>query len=319
MSNFYIYRKTLSFSLLKFALDILCLLLVVGLATAGFFLLGGMNGDSKALIGAIIGLIIGVLGVVAISYLVINRVKAAQIAMMVKGVTEDSLPDHTFKAGFGEIKGRFAKITIFFVLTNAIKSVFRQIGRTINRIGTAFGGQAGNTVTSIIDSAIQTLIGYLCDCCLGWVFYRKELNGFKAGMEGAAIFFKHGKTLFRNIGRIFGMGILSFLLIAGGLTGLFYLIFSNAPSVINPIVEAINSTAESGSTTTATIVAFGLAFILAVVIWSMLHSVLVRPFILVGVMRNFMKSGIEHLPSEADMAELSQKYPKFSKLQSRAE
>jgi len=50
------------------------------------------------------------------------------------------------------------------------------------------------------------------------------------------------------------------------------------------------------------------AFVIAVALWSILHSVLVRPFILVDVLRNYMAGGKEHLPSEADFKELD-KYP----------
>ena len=312
MSNFYVYRKTLLFSLFQFLVDIACLLIVIGLATAGFFIMNKPDDSTSAFIGLGVGLLIGLVITILISYFVTNRIKAAQIAMMAKGVTEESLPEHTIKAGFKEIKGRFGKITLFFVLTNAIKSVFRQMGRGINRLGTAVGGQVGNTVTSVVDSAIQTLVGYLIDCCLAWVFYRSDINGFKAGCEGAVIFFKHGKTLFRNIGRIFGMGLLSFILVGGGLTGIFYLVLSNFPNLLQPLLGEIG-------TDDIRVVAFVIAAFIGIIIWSILHRVLVRPFILVGVMRNFMKAGKEHVPSEADMAELSSKYPRFSKLQSRAQ
>ena len=51
-----------------------------------------------------------------------------------------------------------------------------------------------------------------------------------------------------------------------------------------------------------------------VILWSMIHSVLIRPFILVGVMRNFMAAGIEDKPSEKDFAALDSKSAKFAKL-----
>ena len=52
----------------------------------------------------------------------------------------------------------------------------------------------------------QVVVAYLCDCCLGWVFYRKAQGAAKATCEGAVLFFRHGKTLARNLGRVFGMG-----------------------------------------------------------------------------------------------------------------
>ena len=60
MTNFQVYRKTLSFSLLMFLVDLLVLAVIGGFATAGFFI--GFNavsasGDAQAVVG-IVGLLI---------------------------------------------------------------------------------------------------------------------------------------------------------------------------------------------------------------------------------------------------------------------
>lgn len=33
---------------------------------------------------------------------------------------------------------------------------------------------------STISGAISVIVGYLCDCCLGWVFYRKDKKATRA-------------------------------------------------------------------------------------------------------------------------------------------
>ena len=317
MTNFQVYRKTLSFSLLMFLVDLLMIAVVAGCATAGFFI---AKDSDLAILGLIIGFILGIILVALISIFLKNRIKAAQIAMMTIGVNEGALPDHTFKAGFEELRGRFAKITVFFFVTNAIKGIFRQLGRTINKVGTALGGNTGNAITSTIDSAIQTLIGYLCDCCLGWVLFRKEENSARAACEGAVIFFKHGKTLIRNIGRIFGMGFLSFLLIGGAFFGISYLIFAQFPQMFAELANEVSKIATSDGGTAPeflsdpTTFAIFVAAILGIVMWSVIHSVLVRPFILVGVLRNFMAAGKQDIPTEQDFALLDGKSPRFAKL-----
>ena len=319
MTNFQVYKKVLSFSLLMFVVNLLALAIMAGLTTAGFFIanLGGVP-----LVGLLIGFILGIIAVVLINIFVVNRIKAAQIAMMVKGVTEGDLPEHTFKEGFNEIRGRFGRITAFFFVTNAIKGIFNQLGRGLNKIGTAVGGNTGNAVTSAIDSAVQTLIGYLCDCCLGWILFRKDTNVFRACCEGAVIFFKHGKTLIRNIGRIFGMGFLSFLLIGGAFFGIFFLIFYQFPGMFEQLSAEIQ--AAGGADTPefvyniTLLTAFVSAF-LGIMFWLAIHSVLIRPFILVGVMRNFMAAGQADMPQESDIAELSSKSPRFARLAQKAE
>lgn len=321
MTNFQVYKKTLSFSFLQFLVDMVALAIVVGLATLGYFLFN--NSTDKALLGLVIGAVIGIIIAVLISIFITNRIKAAQISMMVIGVVDNKLPDNTFSAGFESVKGRFGKITAFFVITGLIKSVFRQIGRGVEKIGRAVGGDVGEGVTSAINTAIEILIGYLCDCCLGWILYRKDENSFKAGCEGAVIFFKYGKTLIKNIGRIFGMGALSLIVIAGAFFGIFYLIFMQFPQMFNDLSKEI---IEFGTRNTIEIPQFvtdpstltiAVAAIFGIVLWSTIHSVLIRPFILVGVLRNFMAAGLENIPTEQDFEELANKSPKFAKMRSK--
>ena len=318
MTNFQVYRKTLSFSLLEFLIGLVEIAIVAGCCTAGFFIANNIS--DMALVGLAIGFVVGIIIIAIMSIFINNRIKAAQIAMMTKGVTEDQLPEHVFKEGFNEIRGRFASITAFYFITNAIKGIFRQIGRGINKIGTAVGGDAGNAVTSAIDSAIQTLIGYLCDCCMGWILYRKDQNAAKAGCEGAVIFFKHGKTLIRNVGRIFGMGLLSLVLIGGAFTGIFYLIFLQFPGMFEMFAAEITEAAARGDADIASFIqdpamlTLMSAVVFGIILWTTFHSVLVRPFILVGVLRNFMAAGQKDIPSEADFAELDRTYPRFAKL-----
>lgn len=317
MTNFQVYKKTLSYSLLMFLVGMVSLLVMAATMTAGYFI---AEQSGYALVGLAIGFVVGIILIILINIFVNNRIKAAQIAMMTKGVTEGSLPEHTFKEGFNEIKGRFGKITAFFFVTSAIKGIFRQLGRALTGAGKAIGGQVGESVTSAIDSAIQVLIGYLCDCCLGWILYRQDVNTAKAGCEGAVIFFKHGKTLLRNIGRIFGLGLASFLLVGGAFTGVFYLVFNQFPAMFNSLSTTIYQFLESGEGDISPLMydpqflKLYISLIFGIILWSTFHGVLVRPFILVGVLRNYMAAGQQDIPTEADFAELDSKSPRFAKL-----
>ena len=309
--------------MLQFLIGLLEIAALAGLCTIGFFI--GNNSSSKnALIGLGIGFGVGLLVVILVNVFVNNRIKAGQIGMMTKGVIENKLPeDHIIHTGLQEVKGRFAKLTAFFFVTGAIKGIFREICRVINRLGTAVGGDAGNAVTSAIDAFVQILLEYLCDCCLGWVMYRKDQGVTKSACEGAVIFFKHGKTLIRNIGRIFGMGFLSLLVIGGAFFGGSYLIFNQFPGMFqtlsNTIVDVI--TKEGGTVpefvTNINLFIIVVAALLAIALWGTVHTVLIRPFILVGVLRNFTAAGLKHIPTDSEMNELASKSPKFARLQAK--
>ncbi len=312
MTNFQVYRKTLVLSGVQFLVDLAILFVFGGLIALGFFIgQGAGNGIVGLIVGLVLGLILSAVG----TYLFSNRVKAAHIAMITKGVNENAVPDHVVKAGFAEVKGRFASITAFFFVMSAIKGIFRQIGRGFNRLGTAVGGDAGDSITSIINTGIQVLIGYLCDCCLGWVIFRKDEGTAKAACEGAVIFFKHGKTLIRNIGRIFGMGLLSLLVVGGIFFGAFYGIFSLFPSPFATLSQELAKLADGGETIAPGILMLIASGLGALILWTMLHSVVIRPFILTGVLRNFMESGKADMPKESDFEAIAAKSPRFRKLQ----
>ena len=56
------------------------------------------------------------------------------------------------------------------------------------------------------------------------------------------------------------------------------------------------------------------AAIMGVILWMILHSVFVRPFVLVGVLRNYIQSGMDDIPSEESFAMLDSKSARFRKL-----
>ena len=318
MDNKEIYKKTLTFSLRRFLWDLGSLIVVVLFASAGFFLVEKASGNG--LIGLAIGVIIAIVLIAIASHFISYVFKAGQIAMMTKGVSEGKLPDDVYGEGKKIVKERFLTVAAYYAATRVIKGIFNQLGRAITSIGQAIGGDSGSTVGSVISSVIQTIVGYLCDCCLGWVFYRKDEKATKATLEGAVLFFKHGKTLLKNLGRVFGISLISFVCIGGVFFGITYLICTVFPGAFEALatevakliaegeLEASNWFTEAGN---LMIVAGAIG---GVTMWSILHSVFVRPFILVGVLRNYINSGKDEKITEKDFDELDGKSNKFKKL-----
>ncbi len=314
MDNKEIYKKTLTFSLRRLAWDIASVVVIILLAAAGFVLAEKMA--NNGLMGLAIGLIIAIIIVAIASHFVSYIFKAGQIAMMTKGVSEGKLPDDVYGEGKKVVKERFLTVAAYYAATSVIKGIFNQIGNAITSVGRAVGGDSGGAVGSTISSVIQTVVRYLCDCCLGWVFYRKDENAAKATLEGAVLFFKHGKTFAKNMGRVFGMSLVSFLVIGGVFFGISYLIAMAFPGAFAEIAaEFANETSEDTAfLADPNNVMLITAALGGVMMWSILHSVFVRPFILVGVLRNFIESGKTERITEADYDELDKKSAKFKKL-----
>lgn len=316
MNNKEIYKKTLGFSIRRMLWDVLAFIALIAIAVIGFIIADKTSGNG--LIGLALGTLVGGITVYLILHYFGYANKAGQIAMMQKGITENKLPDDVIAEGKKEVKSRFATVVAYYAVTKAIKGIFGQIGSLVTSVGQSVGGDTGGTIGSIISSAIQTIINYLSDCCLGWVFYRKDESSAKATCEGAAIFFKHGKTLAKNLGRIFGIGILSFIVIAGIFGGISYLISLNFHDAFAAFCAEIAETSAEAPEwmTNPNVIMIILSVVIGGIFWSMIHSVFIRPFVLVGVLRNFINSGKDDIPSEASFKELDSKSTKFKKLHS---
>ena len=205
MDNMAVYKKTIGFSLRRLAWDILSVLILGALCIVGFLIAD--KAADNGIIGLLIGLVIGIVVLVILLRWVSYKYKAGQIAMMTRAVTEDSLPDNVIAEGRKVVKERFATVALYYAATRVIKGIFNQIGRAITKLGDRIGGDTGSTIGSAISSVVNIVVAYLCDCCLGWIFFRKEEKPVKATLQGAALFFKHGKTFIKNMGRVFGMDV----------------------------------------------------------------------------------------------------------------
>ena len=321
LSNLQIYGKTLPIFLLGFVIDLFALAIMAGTGTGGYFIFGGNGG--MAIFGLIIGLVVGGVLAFLFSAFVGNIFHAAAIAITEKALLENTVDKPVVSNGLKLAKSRFGSITGFFFLSSGIKAAFRQLGRAITGFGGAVGGQAGSSVGGAIDSAIQSLVGYLSDCCLAWVFYRSDSPMGKSAVEGCAIFFRSGKTFARNAGRIFGISFASFIVIGGALFGLYYLLTYLNPGMLKPLTDTFAGFADDQGNPLPEfftnpyllgILAAGLA---ALINWSIFHTAFVKPFILVGVMRNFLKTGLEQAPTEAEVEHVKSISPRISRFENR--
>ena len=321
MDNKAIYKKTIGFSLWRVLWDLLATVAFFGFIAAGVVIAD--KAANQPLIGLAIGAVLGGVAAWLILHFVAYTYKAGQIAMMTEGVTTGKLPENTIAAGRKVVKERFATVTAYYFVTGAIKGIFQQIGNGITAVGQAVGGDSGGAIGGTVSGIINTIVAYLCDCCLGWVFYKKDEKATQATLEGAAIFFKHGKTLIKNLGRIFGISLISFLIIGGVFFGITYLILQAFPDAMSSLSQALVEIADNSSDipeiiTNTTYLGLFCSGIVGVIMWSILHSTFVRPFILIGVLRNFINSGKEEKITDKDMAELDKKSKKFAKLHSEA-
>ena len=279
MDNMTVYKKTLGFSLRRFGWDILSVLILGALCLGGFLIAD--KATDKGLIGLAIGLVIGIIVLVIFLRWVSYKYKAGQIAMMTRGVTEGTLPDDVISEGKKIVQERFKTVAALFAVTGVIKGIFHEIGRGITKVGEAIGGDTGSTVGSAISAVIDVIVAYLCDCCLGWVFYRKDVKPAKATCEGAVLFFKHWKTLAKNMARVFVFALVSLILIGGVFFGIAFLVFSRFPVFFEMLAKEFAEAGVRNDTQVAEflkdpkMLVIAAAALVGVIIWAILHSVFV--------------------------------------------
>ena len=321
LDNKTIYKRTLVFSMRRLLWDCLAFMIFAGLMAGGYLLAEKIR--NQGLVGLAIGAAIGLVVLIFLSRFVSYRYKAGQIAMMTKGITEDALPDDVLGEGKQVVKERFATVAVFFAATGIIRGIFNQLGRGITKAGEAIGGDTGGTVGSAVSSVMQTIVRYLCDCCLGWVFYRRGVSAVKATCEGAVLFFKHGRTFFKNMGRIFGIGLATLIPIGGLFGGISYLVLSRFPRLFELLSREVTDAIARGNTkmpqflTDPSNLMIFCAAVLGLIFWSLIHSIFIRPFVLVGVLRNYINSGIHDIPTEESFSLLDSRSPKFRKLREK--
>ena len=318
MTNKEIYSRTLGFSVRRLWFDILAFVLMAVLSVAGFFIADKTAGNG--LIGLGIGAVVGIIALIIMLRYISYTFKAGQIAMMTRAITTNELPDDVIGEGKKVVKEHFSTVAAFFAVTGTIRGIFQQLGKALTGLGDKMGGDTGRAIGSAIDTGIQVVVGFLCDCCLGWVFYRNEEKATKATCEGAVLFFRNGKTLAKNLGRVFGMGLASLAVIGGAFFGVFYFIVSRFPAAFNTLAAEFAGIAAAGDTSVPEILTnpatlmILVAVLAGVIVWNIIHGAFVRPFILTGVLRSYIQSGMDNVPDEQSFATLDRKSAKFAKL-----
>lgn len=294
MKNMDIYRKVLPFSLQRLLVGVIGILASCIITLTGFFITRG-NDDLCVIVTAICGIV----GLIAFGLIVKYMgylLKAGQIAMITRAVTEGSLPQDVVAAGKAEVKARFLTASLYFAIFGGIKAITGQITRGIDGITSSLsklGGDdstAGNVlgiIGGLISAFISIVLEYVNYCCLGWVFYNKNQNAFKSTCDGAVIYFQNWKTLLKNAGKVLGLTIASLVVIGGILSGISCLIAGNLFDAAS--LDAIALEVE-GNTLSGSDILYGGAVVVGLLFWGLLHSVFVAPYFLVSVMRSYMDS-----------------------------
>ena len=317
MTNKQIYLATLGFSVRKLLYDFIALIFTAAACGVGF--LAAEKASGAGFVGLAVGLVAALIVVGIVTHFFGYSLKAGQIAMMTEGIVNGSLPDDVIGEGKKVVKERFGTVAAFYAATRLIKGMFNEIGKGVNALGKAVGSDAGETAANAVNAVVQVIVDYLSDCCLGWVFFRSGQKAVKSVLEGAVLFFRNWKTFLKNMGRVFGVGAASLLGIGGAFTGVFYLVAARFPREFGAMAAELAEIAADGEgefpafLTDPKTLMIAAAALCGILVWGFIHSTFIRPFVLVGVLRNYLEAGMNDVPSEESFDELDGMSKKFAK------
>lgn len=273
------------------------LILLLGLPVLAYFIFSAADATVQT-VAIMVGLVLGIIGYALIARYAGYLLTCGQIAMIEHGISQGEMPKNVYKSGIAVVKAYLAPASVYFVLKSLTSSITSQITKGINTLTDALGGsnnETAKTIGGFISLVISIVLEYINYCCLGWVFHHKEQSVFKSTCDGAVLYFQNWKALLKNVGKVLIITLLSFVLVAIPLIIGFGVAFEFS-ALISQVFAVIDTEFALEVGTSMMIC----AMVCAIILWSSLHGALVKPFILVSVMRTFIEAGDAN-PPKADL------------------
>ena len=339
MTSFSIYKSTFRFTLMRILTGLLSVLLIVGLPVIAFLVTGSAEDETRIIV-CIIALIAACIIVGLLSHFVGYIFRAGQIAVAANAIKEDKLPENAYEEGKAAVKKRFGTVAVFFAIEKVINAIVSQLTSGVTKLTDKLGknNDTVQTIGTVVSIVINAMLKFMCACCMGWVFIHPDTNAWRSALDGAILYFKNWKDLLKNTGKVIGFGLLSLILIGGLMFGASHLVMHNNSALVE-MTEALEthlkemdtqelaatlSTEEESTEKTAETVSFlqnltaaqwRLIFegVVALILWGIIHSALVDPYIMISVMNRYIPAGLANPPArenDSKLAELSKSYKK---------
>ncbi len=272
MSSGKIFLKTIKFVWAKFLL---------GLATVvvGIVLLAILGG-----IGFAINIPVLFYGLFALWIILISSfsfalnhyfgylVKAGHVAMVTQAATTGELPENQFETATQIVKERFVTSNIFFVIDRLVSGAVKQLQSGVQTVDNLLGNIPGvSHILAFLKIFIGVALNYVDECCLAYIFYKKDEDAFKSAADGIVIYWQNWKKLLKNA------LMLSLLVVAiSAVVGI--AIFGIAMGILNALVVSSE----------ATILIFVASLIFGILIASSVKTAFVDSFIMVKMICEYM-------------------------------
>ena len=154
-------------------------------------------------------------------------VRVGHIAVVAEAVTTGKIPDNQVEYGKKMVQERFLTANVFFVVDRLVDRSVKQLQNVFGRAGGILGNIPGLKIAmSFGKMVIGISLKYIDDCCLGYIFYKKDQGVFKSATDGVVIYAQNWKKLLKTalstsvmvILLTVGLTIILFLTVGGLIT-----------------------------------------------------------------------------------------------------
>lgn len=205
--SFGLLLRTFPFVLLRMAVYfgmVLAYLVATGIG-AGLGYVFGLAGDADFRAAAIFtGGLIGFGSVGTAVYFLreytLYVVKAGHIAVLVKALGDENLPQGQTQISYGSaiVRQHFAQSNILFAVDQLIKGVLQTIARMLNGFTSFFPIPAVDGLTNFINAVLRIALGYVDEVILAYNFRHASDNAWQTSRTALVLYAQNGWFLVRN-------------------------------------------------------------------------------------------------------------------------
>lgn len=255
------------------------------------------SGYQFGIFGTIGGFVVSGLIFRLIRHYILYMVKAAHIAVLVRLMHGEALPEGTGQVAHGRqiVTQRFAEANALFALDLLIKGVVKTIGRIISGIGGFIPIPGLRQIIGIINAIIETSVTFVDEIILAYNIRTDSDNPWQSSRHALVLYAQNGKTMIKNAAWLtfflFALSLLIFLILVAPLAALF--------------------AAAPGTT-------FAYGIIAAVVLAIFVKETLIEPFAVAALMQVYFKTIEGQEPDREWDEKLAGMSSKFRELKDRA-
>jgi len=297
-----ILLRTMPFILMRMAIYFgitMAFILTTGMGAGIGYGLGAWSGDPESFTvwGGIFGFGLVAGAIYWVREWLLYMVKAAHIAVMVKLIDGQPMPDGKSQITYGRetVTARFGETNVLFALDQLIKGVISVATGLIGGIAAFLPIPGLSTVVSFLNTVIRISLTYVDEIILGYNIRIGSSNPWESSRQGLVLYAQNGKTMIRNAVWLsvflYMLAIIVFVLALAPAAAILY---------VFPGEWA------------------GYAFVLAIVFaWSFKAAVL-EPFAIAALMSVYFKVIEGQVPNAEWDAKLSSASDKFREIKDKA-